>query len=229
MNVSFSSRTKTIIVMFMFVSVLYVIYIVNKTLVSTKKVESFEEEKKLDEEESTDKESKKDGTASKEIHESSYKNRLYVMKMFESMFKRKPTTDEIEKYIMYGSEKTILTAILEDYDQLEHKSAMNLIPKTKEINKAGQPIPFDTFADTEERVSSSNVTKPSTAETAQTLSASLFLKDSKELPISREADTKAASPSEKESRLKSMTDKLIQMEKIVADLKLNVLQLHSDK
>lgn len=53
---------------------------------------------------------------------SAYKSRLYVLKMFETMFHRKPTHDELGKYSSFGHEKAILNAILNDYDKLENSN-----------------------------------------------------------------------------------------------------------
>ena len=44
-----------------------------------------------------------------------YKSRLNVMKVFETVLNRKPTSDEIEKYSKILNEQDILVEVLKDY------------------------------------------------------------------------------------------------------------------
>jgi hypothetical protein len=45
-----------------------------------------------------------------------YQARMTVMKVFDTVLKRKPTTDEIDKYSKISNEQDILIAILADYN-----------------------------------------------------------------------------------------------------------------
>ena len=50
---------------------------------------------------------------------SAYSNRLYVIKVFDTMFNRNPTHNELEAYSSGSSgEKDILDKIVKDYDKL---------------------------------------------------------------------------------------------------------------
>lgn len=44
-----------------------------------------------------------------------YENRLQVMKVFDMIVKRKPTTEEVEKYSKIQNEQDLLVQILQDY------------------------------------------------------------------------------------------------------------------
>lgn len=59
----------------------------------------------------TEEPSRADGT-------SAYSNRLYVIKVFDTMFNRNPTHNELEAYSPGPSEKDILDKIVKDYDKL---------------------------------------------------------------------------------------------------------------
>lgn len=142
-----SPKTKAIVVMFMFIVFMYVVYIVNKAFIS-KKIENFEQE---------DIDTRKQEESEQGSHKDpEYSSRMYVMKMFEGMFNRKPTADEIEKYSGFGNEKSILTAILEDYDRLEsaveNKEALILPSITESKKERRDVLPFDEFAEDTERI-----------------------------------------------------------------------------
>jgi hypothetical protein len=100
----FFSKGKALAVVFMLVATTYVVLLVNAALVKKGEVESFEV-----------------STAADSADSSSvdYDGRKQVITIFDSMFKRKPNPDEIEKYASFGSKKAILNAILADYDKLE--------------------------------------------------------------------------------------------------------------
>lgn len=119
------SKGKALAVVFMLVATTYVVLLVNAELVKKREVESFEV-----------------STTTTTTTNAAYDGRKQVISIFESMFKRKPTTDEIEKYASFGSRKAILNAILADFDKLEviGQSAATE-PKTDPLPPAPAPAP----------------------------------------------------------------------------------------
>lgn len=56
-------------------------------------------------------------------HESMYARRLHVLRVFDAVFKRKASGDELEKYSAIGTDAERMRAIVTDYDDLRHDQA----------------------------------------------------------------------------------------------------------
>jgi hypothetical protein len=142
------SKNKIYILIFISIMVVYLVYMMYKFFTKPEQVEPFEEKqtsklvgKEKSEEKSEEKDKSKltntepvDPSSQTDSESDAYQNRMYVMKMFEAMFMRKPTIDEIGTYSSFGSEKAILNAILADYDklekQVEQQSIMSALVKS---------------------------------------------------------------------------------------------------
>ncbi len=115
------SKGKALVAVFAIVAATYAVLVVNAALVKKSEVENFE--------------------VSTEVAPD-YDGRKQVITLFDSMFRRKPTPDEIEKYASFGSRKAIMNAVLADYDKLEviGQSAATQ-PKTDPLPPAPTPAP----------------------------------------------------------------------------------------
>jgi hypothetical protein len=61
-----------------------------------------------------------------------YESRLQVMKVFDMIVKRKPTTEEVEKYSKINNEQDLLVQILQDYTNSTSESAPKVYVETPE-------------------------------------------------------------------------------------------------
>ena len=115
------SKGKALVAVFAIVAATYAVLVVNAALVKKSEVENFE--------------------VSTEVS-ADYDGRKQVITLFDSMFRRKPTPDEIEKYASFGSRKAIMNAVLADYDKLEviGQSAATQ-PKADPLPPAPAPAP----------------------------------------------------------------------------------------
>lgn len=59
-----------------------------------------------------------------------YKMRIYVMKIFDALLKRKPTPDELDTYSSMSSETLVLNSVLEQYHVGSTSSVVEFVPNT---------------------------------------------------------------------------------------------------
>lgn len=135
-----ASKAKTIGIAFLLLGVLYVVFLINSSMAANRDgVERFHASAPVNEEESAGSGSTTKASKASDASASTYKSRLYVIKIFSAMFGRKPTADELTKYSSFGTEKQILASVMADYDKLETSNTdADTLAATARNNKAAE-------------------------------------------------------------------------------------------
>ena len=115
----FMTKTNVILIIFLLVAVMYLVYIIVYAYKKSKTEEHFVTEEVTPEAE--DQSGK------------GYESRMYVMKVFDLVMNRKPTTEEIAKYSILGNEQDILVAVLKEFNKTDPAAPSGSASVSEEI------------------------------------------------------------------------------------------------
>ena len=135
------SKQNIVLLLFLFIGLLYLLWIVFKMFQKSFCSRPIKEHFTTTEEET--------------LHDSTYTNRMNVMKVFDTVLNRKPTSVELEKYSAIHNEQDLLVAILSE-NKIEEETVVEALTEesksyitseetlTKLENIVKKPIENDT-------------------------------------------------------------------------------------